>query len=252
MTTSKFWAYGKNDRIDFIVELGLLADLVGVAMPSDTATIQLSEAIITANPQESFDELKNAVVMACSNKILNPKNETIEHFGKMSLTYIGQVMAAYKVWKQNQKAAPPRPALGSNFQLQSASDESIWKSEYISMLQWIKRDGGLIPPMGNFWQCFQYLKLKGRINPTKDEYIEIINDAFAYVNQEADKLGHPQQRSDHRKFYSKDGIAFKNLCRERYFRQWLQNEFMNAGDSDNAIPEWIDSEIRNIDKAIAA
>ena len=114
------------------------------------------------------------------------------------------------------------------------------------MLQWILKDGGVIPPMGNFWQCFKYLELKGRINPTKDEYTETINACFSIMIQEADKLQRENERRDYRKEFGKDTIGFQNLCREHYFKIWLQDQFMNYSDTDNSAVEWIEKELKTL------
>ena len=241
----------ETERITIQIRLNEVCKLIGVQEVQDETLMSMMVKLIPEYyPSLTLKEVTFAFVDNVAGKLVEKPIEMF--YNSFDWTYVAKVLTAYTKSKQAKKLEVPRQPLGRNFQLEAASDESMWRAEYVSMLRWIRNDGGIIPPMGNFWQCFQYLKLKGRINPTKDEYNEMINESFAYVNQEADKLQHPQQRADHRKFYAKDGIAFKNLCRERYFRQWLQNEFMNAGESDNATIEWLDNELRNIDRAVAA
>lgn len=249
MTTTKFWAYTTKEKFDLMQEIIALSEVVGVVAPTDAANKILAETIIIQNPHETFEDLKNAIVMACSNQILTKKNETIEHFGKMSLTYIGQVMAAYKAFKQSQKAAPPRPAETSR-QLGSASDILLNKAEYIAMLKWILTDGGIIPTQGNFYKCFNYLVQSGRL--INIDYTETIHQCAHIVNLEADKLQTENQRKDYRKGFAQGTEAFKNMCREFYFKKWLQEQFMANMDENNSHLKWIEDEIRSVQQNIAA
>lgn len=249
MTTSKFWAYTTSEKIDLMKQIALFSELVGAEVPTEKTNGMIVDRIVSKFPQESFTELNEAITMVCTNELKDEDGKRIEHFGKMSLGYIGLVMAAYKAWKQSQKAAPPRPADTSR-QIGEASDILLLKAEYIAMLKWIKDDGGIIPSQGNFYKCFNYLVKSGRL--TNIDYTETIHECAHLVNIEADKLQSEQQRKDYRKSFAKGSEAFKNMCREFYFKKWLKEQFTANADENNSHLKWIEDEIKAVESKLIA
>lgn len=249
MTTTKFWAYSTAEKIELMKKIAEFSELVGAEVPSEKTNSMIVDRIVSKFPQESLTELNEGITMVCTNQLKDEDGKRIEHFGKMSLGYIGQVMAAYKAHKQSLKAAPPRPAETSR-QLGLASDILLNKSEYIAMLKWIKDDGGIIPSQGNFYKCFNYLVQSGRL--TNIDYTETIHHCAHLVNLEADKLQSENQRKDYRKGFAQGTEAFKNLCREYYFKKWLQEQFMANMDENNSHIKWIEEEIKSVESNLVA
>lgn len=238
----RFCEYTEIDILRLEAKLDALADFVGIGKPTADETIKMIiNWLILAKPNFRSEELSLSVMMYVSGSFGQLDDSSKQHYGTFNAKFLGMLIQKYETWKASVKIQPaPTPV---SHQLSEASNESKWRADYISMIEWIIKDGGVIPPQGNFWQCFQYLKLVGRINPMEHEFLSVINTARSWVEGEIAKMNYPNEKQDFRKQYDQKTDRFKNLCREIYFKEWLQEQMMNNLDDNDSPIKWLESEL---------
>lgn len=223
------------------VELRLteVCKLIGIQQAKDRELMQQISALIPMYyPHLNLNDIGKAFLDNVAGKLSDKPIEM--YYNSFDWTFAAKVLTAYVKHQQTLKAQPPRPTEASH-QLEAASDESRWRADYISMLEWIQQEEGKVPSMGNFWQCFMYLKLIGRINPNVDEYKFTVHIAKQWIDQEVEKMNYPNEKRDFRNMYESKTDRFINKCREIYFRDWIEDQMQSSGDR----MKWLDQELKS-------
>lgn len=226
-----------------------LNNISGAIGISGVTDLQVMELICKALPQYyprfTMEKITVAFLENAAGQLDCKENgKEIEKFipyNSFDWNFVCNVLNAYQATERRKNAEPPRPS-PSFKSLPEAEMMTIYKANYISILQ-ICKQLGKIPEQGNFWQCFVYAKESGRMDRKAINFDQVMKETFTYVNQQADLLQKPDDRRGYRREHAKGTPLFQNLCRERYFKIWLQNKLTENADENGDFSKWIHSEI---------